>query len=230
MITDQTVEFYEPVCLLGGGAADPDRLRHALRLAPRLVAADGGANMALAEGFTPDLVIGDFDSVTAATLAAIPPERQIRVPEQETTDFEKCLTRLEAPFVLGLGFLGPRLDHTLAVFSALLRHAQKLCLLVGAVDVVFAAPPRFTADLVPGSRFSLFPMLPCRGSSQGLRWPIDGLAFAPDGVIGTSNQVAGPVDVAFDRPGMLIILPVDALDPVLKALRSGPRWPSPAGR
>lgn len=230
MNKDQTVEFYEPVTLLGGGAADPDRLRHALELAPRLVAADGGANMALAEGVTPDLVIGDFDSVTAATLAAIPPERQIRVPEQETTDFEKCLTRLKSPFVLGLGFLGPRFDHTLAVFSALIRHRQTLCLLMGDEDLVFAAPPRFTADLAPGLRFSLFPILPCRGSSQGLRWPIEGLAFAPDGIIGTSNQVAGPVDVAFEGPGMLMILPVEALDPTLKALRSGPRWPLPGGR
>ena len=134
MIADQTVEFPEAVTLLGGGAAEPARLRAALTLAPRLVAADGGANMAVAEGLSPDLVIGDFDSASAETLARIPADRQMRLAEQDTTDFDKCLSRIVAPFVLGLGFLGPRFDHTLAVFSALVRHATKLCLLVGGED------------------------------------------------------------------------------------------------
>ena len=154
MNPDQTVEFYEPVTLLGGGAVGPADLHHALGLAPRLVAADGGANMALAEGVMPDLVIGDFDSVSDATLAAIPAARQIRVAEQATTDFEKCLLRVRAPFVLGLGFLGPRVDHTLAVFNALIGHADTLCLLAGAGDLVFAAPPRLALDLPIGTRFS----------------------------------------------------------------------------
>lgn len=230
MIADQTVEFPEAVTLLGGGAAEPARLRAALTLAPRLVAADGGANMAVAEGLSPDLVIGDFDSASAETLARIPADRQMRLAEQDTTDFDKCLSRIAAPFVLGLGFLGPRFDHTLAVFSALVRHAAKLCLLVGGEDVIFAAPPQLRIELAPGSRLSLFPMCPVSGESTGLRWPIDGLAFAPDGVIGTSNEVTGPVDLRMDGPGMLVILPAAALDPALRALRSGPRWPSPGGR
>lgn len=230
MNPDQTVEFYEPVTLLGGGEVTPADLHHALGLACRLVAVDGGANMALAEGVMPDLVIGDFDSVTGATLAAIPADRQIRVAEQSTTDFEKCLMRLRAPFLLGLGFLGPRVDHTLAVFNALIGYADALCLLAGAGDLVFAAPPRLRLNLPIGTRFSLFPMAPCRGSSLGLRWPIVGLNFAPGGVIGTSNEVSGPVELTFEAAGMLVILPVETLAPVLTALRSGPRWPSPAGR
>lgn len=226
MMSDRIVEYHEPVTLLGGGAADPDQLRFALARAPHLVAADGGANMALAEGLMPDAVIGDFDSVSAETLAAIPAERHIRVAEQETTDFEKCLVRTDAPLILGVGFWGARADHGLAVLSAMVRHAGRPCLLLGDEDVIFATPPTIDLALDEGTRLSLFPLAPTSGESRGLRWPIDGIRFAPDGMIGTSNAATGPVSLRFHRPGMLVILPVSAADLAIRALLSAPGWPA----
>lgn len=223
MMPDRIVEYHEPVTLLGGGAADPAQLRFALERAPHLVAADGGANMAVAEGLVPDAVIGDFDSVSADALAAIPAERHMKVPEQETTDFEKCLTRIRAPLILGVGFMGARADHALAVFSALARHPARPCLLLGGEDAVFAAPPRIVLALEAGTRLSLFPMAAVSGESAGLRWPIGGIGFAPDGVIGTSNEATGPVSLRFDRPGMLVILPAACAELAIRALLSGPR-------
>lgn len=219
MMPDRIVDFDEPVTLLGGGATDTRQLQAALALAPRLVAADGGANMAVAHELIPDFVIGDYDSVSPAALAVIPPERQMRVPEQETTDFEKCLSRIAAPLILGLGFLGPRSDHTLAAFSALVRHRARPCILIGPDDVIFACPDRLSLPLPPGMRLSLFPMLPVTGQSSGLRWPIDGLALAPDGRIGTSNQTTGSVSLQMSGPGMLVLLPPEALGAAIAALR-----------
>ncbi len=230
MMTDRIVEFHEPVTLLGGGEADPCQLKRLLRLAPHLIAADGGANMAVAEGFMPDLVVGDFDSVSAAALAAIPAERHMRVAEQETTDFEKCLMRIGAPLFLGLGFTGARADHTLAACNALVRHPDRACILLGDADLIFTAPPELLLDLPPGTRLSLFPMAPLGGRSEGLRWPIDGLTLAPAGRIGTSNEVTGPVRLRFAVPGMLVLLPVDQLDAAIRALRSADPWPRPSAR
>ncbi len=222
MMSDRIVDFHEPVTLVGGGDADAGQLRLALSLAPVLLAADGGANMAVAEGLTPELVIGDLDSATAKTLAAIPPERHMKVTEQESTDFEKCLARIVAPFILGLGFMGPRADHGLAAWNALIRHSGRRCILLGAKDLAFAAPARLALDLEPGTRLSLFPMARVTGQSQGLRWPIDGLVLAPDARIGVSNEVEGPVTLTFDGPGMLVILPVSCLAEAIRALRSKP--------
>lgn len=228
MMPDRIVEFQEPVTLLGGGASDSRQLGLALALAPNLVAADGGANVAVAQGLVPRAVIGDFDSVEPAALAAIPAERHMRLPEQETTDFEKCLVRIAAPLILGVGFTGLRADHTLAVWNALARHPTRRCLILGDTDIVFAAPPRLSLDLAAGTRLSLFPMAPVRGRSRGLRWPIDGIDFAPDGRIGTSNQTEGPVELDFDGAGMLVILPAAEIAAAVRAIRSAPR--SPDGR
>lgn len=222
MMPDRIVDFHEPVTLVGGGDADAAQLRLALALAPRLLAADGGANMALAEGLRPELVIGDFDSITAETLAAIAADRHMRIEEQESTDFEKCLSRIRAPFILGLGFMGPRADHGLAAWNALVRHVDARCILLGSQDLAFAAPARLELDLAPGTRVSLFPMARVTGRSRGLRWPVDGLVLAPDGRVGTSNEAEGRVELAFDGRGMLVILPVGCLEAAITALRSVP--------
>lgn len=193
-------------------------IRQALKRAPTLVAADGGANVALALGLMPDAVIGDLDSISPETRAAIAPDRLHRVAEQETTDFEKCLTRIDAPAVLAVGFAGLRLDHTLAVWNALVRHPHRRCIVIAAGDIAFLAPERLQMKLPVGTRLSLFPLGAVTGQSRGLRWPIDGLDFAPDGRIGTSNRTEGPVDLTFSAPRMLVLLPRRCLDAALLAL------------
>ena len=205
-----------PVTLVGGGAHDASVLRDCLRHAPEVVAADSGADVALSCNIIPDAVVGDLDSVSADARAAIPADRLHRIGEQDSTDFEKCLRSIDAPAILCAGFFGDRLDHQLAVLSVLARYDARH-MLVGPVDVVFAAPRRLALDLPFGTRFSLFPMRQVAGRSRGLRWPIDGIDFTPDGRIGTSNEVAGPVELETDGPGLLVILPRSAFAQVLEA-------------
>ena len=230
MTADVIIDSAEGMTLLGGGEIGTGDLKEALSLAPALVAADSGAAAALALGQMPRAVIGDMDSLSAADQGRLAPGVLHPVPEQDSTDFEKVLDRVRAPFAIGLGFLGHRVDHQLANFSALVQRPAARCLLVGPRDVVFAAPPACALDLVPDTRLSLYPLAPVTGGSEGLRWPIAGLAFAPDGRVGTSNRVAhgGAVRLRFDAPGMLVILPRSALRPALAAIRAAPPWPAPA--
>jgi len=218
------VRSSDGVTLVGGGPLRAARLARALQIAPGLVAADGGADRLLRLGQRPLAVIGDLDSITRKARAAFA-DVVHHIPEQETTDFEKALTRIDAPFVIGLGFSGARLDHGLAVLNTLVRHEGRPCLILGGGEVIFAAPPEMRVTLPVGARLSLFPLARVRGRSTGLRWPIDGLDFASDGQIGTSNAVSLPeVHLCFDAPGMLVILPETALPAVLRALG----LPSPA--
>ena len=205
-----------PVTLIGGAAIRSEDLSDALAAAPTLVAADSGADAALAAGLEPVLVVGDMDSIRPETRARLG-ARIHEIAEQDTTDFDKVLRSVEAPLMMGVGFLGARLDHELAAMAVLARSSRR-CVLIGPHDVVFAAPQAVTLDLTPGTRVSLFPMRPVTGRSEGLRWPLDGIDFAPDGWTGTSNQAIGRFRMWFDGPGMLVVLPRECLDDVVAAL------------
>ncbi len=207
------------VTLLGASKVRRHDLEESLRLAPCLVAADGGAATALAQNCTPEAVIGDFDSLPEAVRGALPQSKLHPISEQETTDFEKCLSAISAPLILALGFTGRRLDHELAVYNGLAKYPAQRCIVLGSQDIVFLVPSRLAIDLPEGSRFSLFPLSAVTGRSTGLAWPIDGLDFAPAGRIGTSNRVVGPVTLEMDGTGMLAILPRMALGEAMRALR-----------
>lgn len=205
------------VTLIGGGETALDDLDTALRIAPLLVAADGGADTAITFGHIPSVAIGDFDSISRNARRTIGQENLIHIAEQDSTDFAKALSCINSEFVIAVGFAGYRLDHTLAVMNVMVRHPRPPCIVLGAEDIVFLAPSQLSLSLAAGTRISLFPMGNARGKSKGLRWPIDGIDFAPDGRIGTSNEVTGEVSLCIEGP-MLIMLPRDCLDPVLSAV------------
>lgn len=220
--TGNIVETDSFVTILGAGGPDPADIEAAMSLAPVLVAADGGAGFALNAKKVPDAVIGDFDSVSEDVLRQLSPDSLHRIEDQIDTDFEKCLARIAAPLILAVGFTGERLDHELAAYSALLRYPEKRCIILGPRDLVFLGPPMVSLDLRPGSRLALFPLAPVTGRSQGLLWPIDGLDFAPGHRLGTSNTVTGPVRLQMDAPGMLVILPREALPEAIVGLTAAP--------
>ena len=204
--------------LLGGGLTQFSHVKQALSGAPILVAADGGANLAVASGVIPDAVIGDMDSISPEARVLIPKARLHHIAEQDSTDFEKCLRHIKAPAILAYGFTGGRLDHELAACTALVRHPEQRCILIGDEDICFLAPASLNLDLPKGTRLSLYPMGEVTGTSEGLKYPIDGITFSPATQVGTSNEVTGSVKLTFNARVMLVILPRDALPILLKAL------------
>ncbi|WP_108485054.1 thiamine diphosphokinase [Oceaniglobus ichthyenteri] len=203
--------------LVGGGPVFVGDFDESRSIAPLLVAADSGADRILDLGHMPDWAIGDLDSISQSARDRIG-ARVIHDPCQETTDFEKCLARIDAPLILGLGFLGGQIDHELAALSVLVRQDRAI-VLIGEHDIVAHVPQIIDLALAPGTRVSLFPMAAVTGRSTGLTWPIDGLKFAPGRRSGTSNRASGAVQLAFDGPGMLLILPRAALSALLTGLR-----------
>jgi len=222
MMNPLYIDQKKPVTLLGGGKFAEKVFNQALKAAPILLAADGGAGRALELGHIPKAVIGDMDSLDEKTAMQIPPDHLYPIGEQDSTDFDKCLRSIRAPLILGVGFTGWRLDHELAAYSSLLRHPEQRCILLGEVDMCFLAPVSMRLDLPAGTRVSLFPLAPCRVDATGLRWQLDGLKMAPDGVIGTSNEVlTGPVTLQVSKRKLLVILPHTYLGAAIKALTGG---------
>ena len=212
--------FHRPVTLVGAGALTRGMLDEALALAPDLVAADSGADRLAAWGLAPAAVVGDMDSVADPDRWRAA-SRFLHLPEQETTDFEKCLYATKSPFYIATGFTGPRVDHLLSVLHAMLARPEKRLVLLGEADAIALLPPGRVVgiDLTPGARVSLFPLLPVRGMhSRGLTWPVEGMEMAPGGRIGTSNvATAARVEVGFNAPGAAIIVERRHLSALVRA-------------
>ncbi len=220
-----------PVALLGAAALSDALFDDVLVQTGVILAADGGAAHALRREIMPQAVIGDLDSIGPDLMARIPADRLNFVDDQETTDFDKALRSINAPLIIGAGFSGDRADHTLATYTVLARYPERRCILVGEKELVFLCPPRLEMAPRVGSWFSLYPLGPVAGTSQGLEWPIDGLSFAPDQKAGTSNRVISPMDLTMESPLMLGIMPRAALPELVRAVLAAPlRWPSRAAQ
>ena len=221
-MTPLPIRFQTAVTLVGAGAFDLEMVEAARRIAPVLVAADGGADRLASLRLTPEAVIGDMDSLADPARWQRGPGAYIHLAEQDSTDFEKCLYATEAPFYLAVGFTGRRIDHTLAVFHALLRYPEKRVILVGEDEVSALVPPGAVLRLAvsPGARVSVYPLVPVTAThSRGLAWPVDGLEMAPGQRIGTSNMASQPViEIGFGGPGALVMLERAALASLVGAV------------
>lgn len=115
--------------LLAGGTLHADaRMTDLAQAADVVVAADSGLRHARTLGVTPDLLVGDLDSVSDVDLGrydGLPVERH--PVAKDATDLELALDACAARHVTDLtviGAFGGRLDQTLAAPGMLHRFAQ----------------------------------------------------------------------------------------------------------
>ena len=203
--------------LIGAGPSTSELIREISTYSDAIVAADGGFWAAEQAGAQVALVVGDMDSQKALPAG----QAVAHITDQETTDFQKCLALCDADVFLGVGFLGGRLDHQLAAFSALLNEPRPV-VLIDEAQLVFVVPQKFSVDLEPETPVGFYPMVAVEASLRGVRWPLSKAAMSPMGQIATSNvALGGALDITVDGPGLLAILPRCYLETVLEALDRG---------
>ena len=190
------------VVLAGGPATVPVELPDGAYV----IAADGGAELAPARV---DLAVGDFDSISPATLASL--ANVERYPEaKDATDLELALDaalRSQPRRVVVVGSAGGRLDHLLG--SLLLLTSERYAgvqvdaqLGDAAVHVIRGERTLFGE---PGDLVSLFALHgPARGvTAHGLRWPLERATLEPGSSLGTSNELAAPEATVFVEAGVV---------------------------
>ncbi len=205
------------VCLVGGAAIAQGMISAVSSRVGAFVGVDAGADHLLAANITPVAVIGDLDSLSDQARATFQ-DCLCEVTEQSTTDFEKALTRVAAPMVLGLGFTGGRLDHCLSVLNVMAQYVQRAILLVDGNDVSFIAPlGRVVFDAPQGTRVSIMPMGAATVTIEGVRWPFAQRHMTPDGFTSPSNAaLGGQVGIQTDGP-VLVTLPRVLLPTAMQA-------------
>lgn len=215
------VSYSEPITLVGGADCRQRDLETAFNLAPVVIAADGGAEQVLASGRLPERVIGDLDSLKDNLHRRLGNIIE-HVEEQEFTDFEKCLLRVDASRVLAVGFMGGRIDHQLSVLNVMAKHMPRIIVTLSADDVSMMVSQEISFDLPVGTRLSLMPVGECRAWTEGLRWDLEGQVMKPDGFLSASNMVDGPVRIRAEGP-VLLVLPSEHLNVLWDALSSWER-------
>lgn len=204
------------VIFANGDLPDPRAARETLVEDDLLVAADGGARHALALGRSPDVVIGDLDSLEQETLAGLREQGaaiQAHPRDKDETDLELALRYALArqPQAIRIvGALGDRLDHTLA--NLMLLTTPELAGVDVRVDdgLVQAFFCRDRAE-VRGAAGDLLSLLPWGGpvsvaSTQGLQWPVQDETLHPDRSRGISNRLLSDRAVIAVRSGTLLVV------------------------
>lgn len=167
-----------------------------------IIAADGGARLALACGVTPALVIGDLDSVPPDTLARLEAQgAQVeRVPaEKDETDLELALleaVRRGADAITLIGAAGGRLDHMLANFYLLAMpdlRGLNVRAVSGSQALWLAWPGEHVLHGAPGDLISLIPVTPEASDivTEGLEYPLRGETLHVGAARGVSNVMLG---------------------------------------
>ncbi len=200
-VTDETV-----VVILGAESIDRS-IASRIPENAYVIAADSGLDHARSAGISPDVLIGDLDSISSRGLKWARKNVEIVAypADKDDTDTELALELAAARHPARLIVIsggGDRLDHTLAVLGALahvnLTSIPTIDLWWATHDIrVVHGPGRTQVKPAVGSVLSLVALTsPCTGVSlTGTRWTLSNETLdALDGR-GVSNIVEGDVEL-----------------------------------
>ena len=170
------------VTIFADGDPCPPALRRRLARGRFVIALDGAAENARKEGWLPQMIAGDFDSISKATLKHFEKKGVsiLHTPDQDYTDLEKaiawCVLR-DAQSIWVAQAFGGRLDHTFANLSFLKRFHEpdrELILWQAKEHVFFVRDDRRRLSGKAGRRIAVLPFPECTANSRGLEYELRG--------------------------------------------------------
>lgn len=188
------------------------RTDYGFSLAPGdfVICADGGYNNALKLGITPNVVIGDFDSLKGEMPKGV---ETLKYPSEkdETDTHLAVLLALSRGFrdIILVGAMGGRADHSLA----------NICLLKAIVDngangLIIDGKNRFmvinkrTCVKKEDGYVSILPLFgEAKGVSlYGFKYKLDNVILAAGAVVGISNEIVDDSAIIDIKSGYLLVV------------------------
>ncbi|MDR1332814.1 MAG: thiamine diphosphokinase [Holosporales bacterium] len=150
-----------------------------------IIAADGAANTLERIGVTPDIIVGDLDSVDPRIIEHV---THILLPSQDHSDFQKAITYMEQNSLLPsiiCGVNGGYLDHVINNVNVLLS-TDSVLLDDDIAGFIVAGRREFILPLK--SKLSIFGIPNCTISSTGLKWELNHHTLTFPGSASCSNR------------------------------------------
>jgi thiamine pyrophosphokinase len=206
------------VIFANGELNQPDRLKADLCAADRIFCADGGTLNALALNLTPEIIIGDLDSLPADVVAHMEAAgvAVYRHPvNKNQTDLELALELAATQHpdeILLVTALGGRLDQMLANILLLTLPAfagTQIWLVDGSQRAtLLRAKQPLTLAGHPGDTLSLVPLSPTvyGATLRGVRWPLTGATLSLGSTLSISNQFADPEATLQIEDGLALVV------------------------
>lgn len=205
------------VVILNGAFPHPERTLPLLGEAEWIVAADGAANWLAQQGRSPDVLVGDMDSVAPDLLTRLEMDAHRRVVrycrDKDETDGELALREallLGAKRITLLGAWGGRSDHALANLG-LLSMPELAGVKVKAFDGVSWLWLLRDEGELQGEAGDVVSLLPWGGdvlgiSTMGLVYPLRDEPLRMGAARGVSNVLLGNSARIIVRQGVLLVV------------------------
>jgi len=221
------------IIFANGDIPDLNQARALLRPDDFILCADGGTRHALALGLTPNLVIGDMDSIEKGQLKRLQEsgvEIELFPRDKNETDLELAIHKaieLNPSEIIVAAALGGRMDQTLANISFLASslHASRNIRLEDGVEEIFFCRDQVQVHGRSGELISLIPWgNPVHGiQTQGLKWSLNNETLYPEKTRGISNEMVSESASIKIESGLLLIIhsrqsPISSLQSPISSL------------
>ncbi len=175
-----------------------------------IIAADGGYKLLAGAGIEPDLLVGDFDSLSREELKDGIEVLEVPEEKNDTDAFlavEQAIAR-GANEIIMLGATGGRIDHLLSNLMLVKWAHEKGARLtiedavqsleIGSGDFAISGEPGQTVSIIPVDDTAVV-------TASGLYYPLEELVLRNDRPRGVSNVFSGAEARIFSREPVFII-------------------------
>ncbi len=206
------------VIIANGHLSDPAEARRRIRPGDYIICADGGTHHARVMGLTPDVVVGDMDSLDQGLrteLEAVGVRFEVHSPRKDETDLELALKLAiaeGADDIEILAMLGGRLDQSLANLLMLARSEWAPAWVRVTEGNQSAWPIRggqeTTIKGMCGDLLSLVPLtsLVTGVTLEGVEWPLSGATLRFGSTLTISNTLMGPTARLKVEDGLVLVV------------------------
>lgn len=173
----QSVKKKKALIIANGILPSKNILKKFVSSAHIIICADGGANAARKHNITPDIIIGDFDSITSSTKKFFRNVPQLSIENQNSTDLEKaicyCIEKKNSSVVL-LGATGTRIDHSTGALGCFKRFSHFIEMhIVDTVGILSCIRKKITFAAKMNEKISLIPLDRCEGvTTKNLKYAL----------------------------------------------------------